>query len=305
MALRRWQKWSLGIVLVLLMAAFTAFALVCRQQAHILVTNPVATRKVPTRTPAQFHMAYQDVSVTTTDGLVLPGWWIPPAGKATLLLVHGYKGHRGQMLGIAELFHRHGYGVLIPALRAHDLSGGEQITFGMNEMRDLDAWMMFLDEHGDVDPTRIGMVGVSMGGAIAIKYVAQHSNVQALVADCAFSSVDDTVSTSVRYFTGLPAFPFAPMILFWMEHETGIDASELDMKELIGDISPRPVMVMQGGADVVISAASGRKLYAAAQQPKELWFEPRVEHAKFFETMPQEYERRVIGFLDRSLEGTR
>jgi len=61
----------------------------------------------------------------------------------------------------------------------------------------------------------------------------------------------------------------------------------------------------QGGADVVVSVESGRKLYAAAHQPKELWFEPEVGHAQFFEKMPQEYERRVVGFLDRYLVPTR
>jgi len=299
MPLRRWQRWSLAIVAVLLTAALTTFTLVCKSQAHILVTNPLATRKVPTRTPADFQLPYDDVEVTTSDGLKLPGWWISPSRRGVIILVHGYKGHRGQLLGIAQVFHRHGYGLLIPALRAHDRSGGEKITFGMEETRDLSAWDDYLHARGDVDPARVAMLGVSMGAEIAIKYTAEHADIRALVADCAFSSVNDTVATSVRYFTGLPAFPFAPMIEFWMEHEVGFDASDVDATQWISNISPRPVLVMQGGADVVISAESGRKLFAAAGQPKELWFEQSVGHAKFFDAMPQEYERRVVGFLDR------
>ena len=171
----------------------------------------------------------------------------------------------------------------------------------MEETKDLDAWEAYLHARGDVDAARVGMLGVSMGGAIAIKYTAQHADIRALVADCAFSSVSDTVSTSVRYFTGLPPFPFAPMIQFWMEREVGFDASEVDATQWIPNISPRPVFVMQGGADVVISTESGWKLFAAAGQPKEFWFEPSIGHAKFFDAMPQEYERRVVGFFDRYL----
>jgi alpha-beta hydrolase superfamily lysophospholipase len=301
MPLRRWQRWSVALVGLLLMAALTTFVLVCRSQAHTLVTNPLATRKMPTQTPAAFQLPYDDVEVTTSDGLTLPGWWIPPAGRGVIVLVHGYKGHRGQLLGIARVFHRHGYGLLIPALRAHDRSAGELISFGMAETKDLEAWQAYLHSRGDVDPARVAMLGVSMGAEIAIKYAAEHADIRALIADCAFSSVNDTVATSVRYFTGLPAFPFAPMIQFWMEHEVGFDASDLDATQWIPNISPRPVFVMQGGADVVISAESGRKLFAAAGQPKELWFEPTVGHAKFFDEMPQEYERRVVGFLDRYL----
>jgi alpha-beta hydrolase superfamily lysophospholipase len=305
MPLRRWQRWTLGFVGLLAMAALTTFALECKSQAHILVTNPMATRKVPTRTPADFHLAYDDVEVTTSDGLALPGWWIPPAGRGVIVLVHGYKGHRGQLLGVSQVFHRHGYGLLIPALRAHDRSGGDVISFGVEETKDLDAWEAYLHARGDVDPARVGMLGVSMGGEIAIKYAAQHADIRALVADCAFSSVDETVETSVHYFTGLPAFPFAPMIRFWIDRELGFDSSSLDAKQWIPNISPRPVLVMQGGADVVISAESGRKLFAAAGQPKEYWFEPAVGHAKFFETMPEEYERRVTGFFDRYLAAPR
>src|SRR4051812_26015585 len=201
MPLKRWQRWSFGIVSVLLVAALTLFVIECRKQAHIFVTNPVETRKVPTRSPADFRMPYDDVEVTTSDGLVLPGWWIPPARHGVIVLVHGYKGHRGQLLGIAQVFHRHGYGLLIPALRGHDRSGGETISFGVQEMKDLDAWQAYLHQRGDVDPTRVAMLGVSMGGEIAIKYAAQHADIAALVADCAFSSVPDTIATSVKYFT--------------------------------------------------------------------------------------------------------
>jgi alpha-beta hydrolase superfamily lysophospholipase len=277
------------------------FVLVCKSKAHGLVTNPVATRRMPPRTPADYQMPYEDVAVTSDDGLRLVGWWIPPAGRGVVMMVPGYKGHRGHLLAIARLFRQHGYGSLLLTTRAQDASGGELISFGARELGDLDAWLRYTRSRRDVDLSHLAMLGVSLGGQIAIRFTAEHREIRALVADCAFSSVEDTVATSVRHFANLPAFPFAPMLLFWMQREAGFRAVDLDARPWIARIAPRPVFVMQGGADEVISPSSGRALYEAAGDPKEFWFEPSVGHTQFFDAMPQEYERRVIGFFDRSL----
>jgi fermentation-respiration switch protein FrsA (DUF1100 family) len=78
--------------------------------------------------------------------------------------------------------------------------------------------------------------------------------------------------------------------------------NELDATKWIHAIAPRPVMLMQGGADEAVSAASGQRLYDAAGEPKELWFEPTVGHAQFLKMMPEQFERRVTAFLDRYLK---
>jgi fermentation-respiration switch protein FrsA (DUF1100 family) len=136
---------------------------------------------------------------------------------------------------------------------------------------------------------------------LAIQYAAQNENIKAIVADCAFSSLNDTVSTSVTYFTDLPAFPFAPLIVYWAEQETGFKLEDIDATKWIAQISPRPVFLMQGGADVVISADSGERLYEAAGEPKELWFEPELGHVDFDTEMAEEFERRVVEFFNQYL----
>jgi len=272
-----------------------------RSRAHELMTNPINLRRMSTDTPAAYQLAYEDVSVTTSDGLKLVGWYLPSKNGAALIVQHGYKDSRDLMLKVSALFNQHGYGVLIDAVRAHDGSEGELITFGHNEMKDLDAFYRYLAARPDVDPNRIGMFGVSMGGSLTIQYAAENPAVRAVAVDCAFSSMTDTVATSVTFFTGLPAFPFAPMILFWSERLGGFRAQDIDAKLWIGRISPRPVLLMQGGADVVVSPESGRKLYEAAREPKELWFDPALGHVQFFAKHADEFERRVVGFYDHYL----
>ena len=157
-------------------------------------------------------------------------------------------------------------------------------------------------EYGDITVTRGGestVVSTPMGPMPDFQLPPTGC---AVVAQSAFSSLNDTVETSVRFFTGLPPFPFAPLITFWAEREAGFDAGDIDAKKWIGKLSPRPVFLMQGGADVVISTSSGQKLYDAAREPRELWFDPAIGHARFDTARPEEYERRVSQFFDRYLK---
>lgn len=265
-----------------------------------LIHNPMETRRLPTRTPIDFAM-YDDVEIRSADGLRLVAWFVPPTNGALVLLLHGYKSSRGEMLNEAEMLHRHGYGTLMPAMRGHDMSDGDVISFGAAEVPDLEAWYRRAQTLPGVEPSRIGVIGNSLGGSIAIELAARTPGVRVVVANSAFSSLTDTLETSVRFFTGMSPFPFAPMIAFWAERSLGIRAADVDAARAIGRISPRPVLLMQGGADEVISISSGQRLYDAAGEPRALWFDEQVGHARFDTARPGEYERRVIALLDRHL----
>ncbi len=301
MRFRRWHKVSLSLFAALLLVAGTGLGVKTKAEAHRLVTNPRETRKVPDETPANRGLAFEEAYVTTADGLNLAGWFIPSPGRPLVIVVHGYKDHRGSVLGVGAILRRHGYAVLLTSLRAHDRSDGETISFGAREMQDLAAWYAWVRARPDVDPERIGMFGVSMGATLAIQFASEHPGIKALVADCAFSSVEDTVETSVEFFTGLPPFPFASLILFWMERELGVDSSTIDAKRWIPRISPRPVFLLQGGADIVVSPESGARLYQAAREPKELWFEPDLGHAEFLKKRPRDFEKRLTEFFEKHL----
>jgi fermentation-respiration switch protein FrsA (DUF1100 family) len=292
-----------GFVAGVLLVAGGGMMNVTRNEAHNLITAPMETRNLPEKTPADHGLPFEDVTVTSSDGLELAGWFIPSGNGAVIMMQHGYKSDREEMLNEAEMMHRHGYGILLTTVRAHDHSQGETITFGMDEVKDMDAWYRYLLTRDDIDPEGIGILGNSYGGMLAIQYASVNEEIKAVVADCAFSSLNDTVSTSVTYFTDLPAFPFAPLIVFWAERETGFKTEDIDATKWIAQISPRPVFLMQGGADVVISVDSGQRLYDAAGEPKELWFEPDLGHVDFASDMPEEYERRVAQFFDTYLLG--
>ena len=301
--MRKRTRLIVGIVTGVLLLAVTGILNVTRNEAHKLITASQADRELPTETPADYNLPYEDVTITTPDGLKLVGWFVPSENGAVIIMQHGYKSTRKELLNEAEMMHRHGYGILLTTVRAHDGSDGEMITFGMNEVNDMDAWYQYLVSRPEVDADKIGILGNSYGGMLAIQFAAQNENIKAVVADCAFSSLNDTVETSVEYFTDLPAFPFAPLIVFWAERETGFQTDDIDATQWIAQISPRPVFLMQGGADVVISADSGQRLYDAAGEPKELWFDPALGHVDFDTERAAEFEQRVAAFFDQYLLG--
>lgn len=299
--MKRSAKIILSLVAGILVIVAIGMLNITRNEAHKLITAPMETRKVPDKTPTDYGLPSEDVTTTSSDGLRLVGWFVPSQNGAIIIMQHGYKSTREEMLNEAEMMYHHGYGVLLTTVRAHDYSDGEMITFGINEVKDMDAWYQYLLTRDDVDSNKIGVLGNSYGGMLSIQYASENENIKAVVADCAFSSLNDTVSTSIEFFTDLPAFPFAPLIVSWAERETGFKMEDIDTTKWIAKISPRPVFLMQGGADVVISADSGQRLMDAAGEPKELWFEPSLGHVAFDSDMPEEYEQRVAGFFDKYL----
>lgn len=295
----KWQKRTLGIIGVILIVVLVTFAVVTRSEAHKLVSNPI--RAPIDENPGDYGLPFEEVTVTSVDGLKLAGWYVPSQNGAAIMTQHGYKSDRTSLLDEAAMLHGHGYGALLMSVRAHDLSQGEQISFGHHEMKDLEAWYQFLLAQDEVEPDKIGILGCSMGGSLVIQYAALNDHIKAVVAQSPFSSLDDTVSTSIRKFTELPPFPFAPMIVFWAERELGMDSSEINAKVWIKEISPRPILLMDGGLDEYVSETSGELLYAAAGEPKEFWFEPLMGHCEFDEKMPEAFEARVTAFFDKYL----
>ena len=301
--MNRATKIILSLIITFVLAITVGLLARTRSEAYNLLHAPMADRELPDETPKEYNLPFEDVTVINPDGMKLAGWFIPSENGAVIIMQHGYKSTRSELLNEAEMMHRHGYGVLLTSIRAHDYSEGELITLGYYETDDMEAWYQYLLTRTDIDPGKIGILGNSYGGMLSIQYAALNENIKAVVANSAFSSMQDTVTTSVTHFTGLPEFPFVPLIVFWAETDTGVKMEEIDATKWISEISPRPVFLMQGGADTVVSPNSGQLLYDAAGEPKELWFDPELGHVEFDTERAAEYEARVVAFFDQYLLG--
>ena len=298
--MNRLQKVGVAFLAVLFLLV-AVLILVARNQALSLVYSPLEVREPLRLNPADFSLQYQDVITQSSDGNTLHAWYVPSTNGAGIILQHGFKSDREELLEEAAMLANRGYGVLLTSIRAHDINEGELIAFGLKEMPDIDAWVKFLQAQEDI--TSIGMLGNSLGGTLSIQYAAENGAIKALVVHSAFSSMRDTINTSVRYFTDLPSFPFATLIRFWAEQEIKGDIDDIDAKKWIGKISPRPILIIHSLSDVAISPESGELLLEAAAEPKELWQVEGVRHASFDTELAEAFEDKVGKFFDQYLLG--
>ena len=284
-AMKRWLKISLWVVLGIFIVVVVGVMAIGYKEGRGMVIIPLDVREPVTESPTDYGMPYEEVTVTTADGMNLIGWYVPTQNGAVIIAQHGYKDDREDALKEGSYLYQNEYGVLFTTFRAHDINEGELFTFGENEMQDLEAWYQYV-------LTRDG-----------VKYASLNENIKAVVADCAFSSISDTVEVAVPQQTGLPAFPFAPAIVFWAEQIAGANISDFDTKVWVKDLCGRPIKILQGGEDKHITVSSGQLIYDAACEPKEFWFEPTAGHTICDELAPEICEELLVPFFDRYVLG--
>jgi fermentation-respiration switch protein FrsA (DUF1100 family) len=297
-------KIILVLIVILVVVGVVAVLIITRNVALDMIYDPPEDRDAIEQSPGDFGAPYEDMVVTTSDGLDLVGWYIPSQNGALVILQHGYEENRQNMLEEAEMLYNHGYGVLVSSTRGHDLNGEDMITFGCREMEDMEAWYQAMLSRDDVDPERIGILAQSMGGSLAIQYSKENEKIKAVMGHSPLTSLNDTVFIGLKHYSPVPEplIPtLAPLIVFWGERITGCDLDAISAKEWIGEISPRPVYLICGGIDNLVIEENCRALYAAAREPIEFWFEEECDHHECDTTYPEEFERRMIGFFDQHL----
>ena len=115
------------------------------------------------------------------DGITLSGWYIPSENGAAIILLHGYGSNRLEMISRADILARHGYGVVLYDLRGHGESGGDKRAFGWQGVKDVKAALEFLSRTENVNPDRIGILGFSIGGQIAIRATAEYEEIKSSI----------------------------------------------------------------------------------------------------------------------------
>jgi fermentation-respiration switch protein FrsA (DUF1100 family) len=243
----------------------------------------------------------QPVHFPSEDGTSLAGWFVPGSDEATILLLHGYRCNRLEMLPHAQLLHDAGYSVLLFDFRNRGESKGDAVTFGYYESGDTLGAVAYLKTRPDVDAQRLGVLGISQGGAAAVLAAARSPDLRAVAVESTFRSLDSAVSQSFTHFLHLPAFPFAPLTVFVAEQRVGLESEVLVPEREVAAIAPRPVFIMHGADDETISPRDGEAIFAAAGEPKSWWLIPGSEHAEGVERQPEEYRRRVVAFFDAHL----
>jgi dipeptidyl aminopeptidase/acylaminoacyl peptidase len=250
-------------------------------------------------TPADIGLEYEDVRFTTDDGVTLSGWLVPAARetRAAVVLMHGFSWHRLPWLAGFVPWLQRRYHVLQFDFRGHGGSDDALISLGTLEQRDVAAAVHFLAGRG-LGP--IALMGISMGGSVAIM-AAPDLPVAAVVADAAYADLRDPIANRMREI----GYPLARL-------GTGLVLAAASLRarvwlrspmNRVSQIAPRGLLLISPGEDRLVSPQQSQRMFRAAGDPKELFVVDGAAHGEAHSTDPEAYERRVMDFLARHLDG--
>jgi dienelactone hydrolase len=292
-AARTWRK-----LLALPIAVGVLTLVVAPLTLAVFVTNapPFAAA---TATPADHGLAYEDVAISTADGVGLTGYYVPSANGASIIVLGGVSGFSEREIELAALLSRHGYGALLLNLRGQGDSEGDAVLWGWWGEVDVVAGVEYLANRPDVDVGRIGAIGMSVGGEQAISAAGVDHRLRAVVSEGATArgsrnegqSAEGAGGWFIRYIDWVTRT--AAGVMTSADHPTPLRQSLAAFED------QRALIISAGTLPAEIAAA--RAFEAAAPDAVEVWIAPAASHTTAYRTHPDEWERRVIEFLDTTL----
>jgi uncharacterized protein len=244
------------------------------------------------------HLHGRDVQFVSGSGSELRGWLIPGRkGAGAVVLMHGFRGDRRQMLARASFLSEAGYGVLLFDFQAHGESPGKQITIGYLESRDAQDAVEFMKKNNYGE--KLGVIGLSMGGAAAI-LASPALEVEAIVLEAVYPDIERAVANRVERYLGAWARGLGRLLIMQLPLRTGIEKEALRPIDRVGAIKA-PKLFIAGAKDQHTKLDESREIFAAASEPKELWVVEAAAHVDVHQMAREEYERRILDFFEKRL----
>ncbi len=244
-----------------------------------LVYNPTHPTREIVHTPAERALAYETVMLHTKDNVQLQGWFVPQMQSPYVVLIfHGNAGNISHRLDTLEIFHRLGVSSFIFDYRGYGQSSGEISEQGTYV--DAQAAWQYLTQQKGYRPEQIVIFGRSLGGGVA-SYLAQQRDAAAVILESTFTSIPDR---------GAELYPWLP--IRWLAN---IEYNNLANVEKISS----PLLLMHSPDDEVIPYTHGRRLFQAANAPKQ-FFQLVGSHNQGFR-ITEGYLAALEGFLRQYL----
>jgi fermentation-respiration switch protein FrsA (DUF1100 family) len=252
-------------------------------------------------TPFETGVRSEDIRIPTGQAeRTLDGWWFPrPETDRVIIGLTGYRGAKSELIGIGSALWRAGFNVLLFDYHGHGAGRGAPVTLAYRELHDVYAALNYVLRR--VPSARVGMIGFSMGAALAILAAATRPEIQAVVADSPFATHADVVSHSITRATHLPGRPFLAATDYFLARRAGYRSRDVAPLRVVGQIAPRPLLLIHGTEDRTIPVGHTQRLYAAAGGPKQLWLAEGADHCGAYFLDRLAYCQRVTTFFARAL----
>lgn len=268
------------------------------------LTRPVrpGLRDTYTFTPFEFGVPFEPVEFASARGeRLVHGWFLAhEETRRVIVLCPGYRGTKADLLGIGMHLWREGNSILLFDYPGHGDGWGVQVTLGFRELNDFLGALDYVRQR--VADAIIGVLGYSMGAAVAIMGTARRPEICALVADSAFATHWGVVENNFKRVVRLPAAPFLFLADRLMAWRAGYRFREVEPLRDVVRIAPRPLLLIHGLGDTIISPQDSERLFEAAGEPKELWLVEGMEHCCAYFKDREAYCQRIAAFFASHLE---
>ncbi len=229
------------------------------------------------------------------------GWYLPdPEATTTILVCPGYRSGMADVLGISAHLWKAGHNVLAFEYHGHGTEVGTPVTLGYREINDFLGAAAYAKERAP--QTHLGVMGYSMGAAIAIMAAARNEDVEAIVADSSFATQWSAVDYNFRRAVRVPSAPFTWVADYLLGWRAGYHFNQVEPLRDIARLAPRPILIIHGGKDSIVDPRDASLLYIAAGEPKELWVEPDANHCGVYFKDRTAYVKKVTAFFDLHLK---
>ena len=234
-------------------------------------------------TPDRYGIPYENVEITTTDGVTLHGWFLAATtghtAKGTVVFSHGNSGSLGYYLGLVEWLAKAGYQILMYDYRGFGKSTGYPTREGL--VVDAEAAFAYAAKRRNAATGRIISFAHSLGGATSIVALCRKPvpGLCAVITDSTFAS-----------YQGMAA----------------IIAGNLGRKLVTDELAPRdvvaklpvPLLMIHGTDDIVVPIAQGKQLYAAANEHKTFFEVKGGRHGDSLCRNNGEYRKKTLAWLE-------
>lgn len=289
-------------VLLLTLLEIPLFVFVIGPYTYVLLELRPIPHTVCCQTPLDFGAStYESVQIQGADNVTLAGWFVPPQRQPgpLVILLHGAKADRlGTAWHAARLIEA-GYGVLLYDQRALGESSGDTLSLGWLDGDDLLAVIAFAQTRPQVDPSRIGAVGLSGGGHIALNALHQGAPLKAVWIDGLQAQGLDDFPTPENF-----GERFATLINGIMLRMAEL---HLDMRspppfvEILTSLDAPAVTLVAGGLDD-FERRVNEKYSRLVGGSAEVWMIPQAWHVGGPLVIPEIYTQRMLGFFNENLD---
>lgn len=245
----------------------------------------------------------KDLYINSFDNLKLHGLFINNNTNKTIVCVHGYKAKDGLYdFGMsAKFLNSLGYNLLFVDNRAHGLSQGKYIGFGVLDSIDVNSWIDYLVTN--MNQETIILYGMSMGGATVMNAASCPDScpdscpVKAIIADCGFASGYDEVAYQIKKMYHLPSFPLVPISNILLKLLAKYSLKDKEAYKSIKNYHNN-LLIIHGGKDHFVPTGDAYKIFDNATCHKKILIVPGASHAKSYLKDSKLYEQTFKEFLD-------